>query len=429
MSHMGKLVARIRVTEAHAGGTAGSMSVPMRQKAGAIPARSLRATVLRGAAGVRQLRSVWRRLEREVAGDVQAFQTGEWNLAWVDVISRGNGDDRCMPLVVIVTDDGGAPVLLWPLMRERYPLGLKVISPLTDPYGQYADVLTVLEGRPLQEALDLALAALRRERVDLLRLRHVRDDASLAPFAREHFLSTGEDIGAPWLDLSPYATPEDLDRRYSRTQRRRRRRIRKKLEEHAGAPLVFRRVADREETCRHIGQALHHKRLWLQHKGRVSRALFRRETEDFLCRLAGASVSHEQGLELCLTVLEAGERALSWEIGLRYHGRHYAYITAHRPELTDLSVGRLHMDLSQKLAVMDGMKVFDLLVPNDAHKHSWSSHVEPVGNYYLPFTLRGAVGGHGYLRYMRPMVQRMYHALPEGMRQCLPGWKRLAGES
>jgi CelD/BcsL family acetyltransferase involved in cellulose biosynthesis len=63
---------------------------------------------------------------------------------------------------------------------------------------------------------------------------------------------------------------------------------------------------------------------------------------------------------------------VSHELGLRYRGRHCAFITGHDPELTNLSPARLHMDRSQRQALADGVSTFDLMVPGDPYKSSWS---------------------------------------------------------
>ncbi len=399
-------------------------AVSRRGRAHAVRAEveTMKCAILQSSEELARAAPAWRRLEERAPGDIQAFQTAEWGLAWAEAMGQDDTHE-CRPRVVMVTDATGEPLLVWPLMTENYPLGLKVISPLSDPFGQYADILTVLDGERLKQALNLAVNTLRKTNADLLRLRHVRSDSTLGLFARDHLHSTGEDIGAPWLDLTPFSRPEELDGRYNRTQRRRRRKIHKNLQRYFGAEPVFERVTDGGEIRHQVIQALRNKRLWLDEKGLVSRALFRRETVEFFCALARHSTSHEKGLEFCLTVLRVGDEALSWEIGMRYHGRHYAYLTAHKPELTDFSIGRLHMDLSQKLAIADGMKAFDLLVPNDPHKHSWSSHVEPVRNHFLPLTLRGFLAGHGYLRFARSLMRRTYYALPSRVRRILQEWK------
>jgi CelD/BcsL family acetyltransferase involved in cellulose biosynthesis len=304
-------------------------------------------------------------------------------------------------------------------MRVRYSLNVTVITWLSDPYGQYGDVITSLRGPALDDALATALAAISREGADLVRLKFVREDALIAPFLRRHFRQTGEAYGAPWLDLAPYATPDDLEKRYTRTQRRRRRKIYKKLEKHLGAGLCFRRVTDLGEMRAAIPVLLENKREWLRQRGLVSRAIFHDRAEEFLLSLVTEMGARDEGAECILTVLEAGGRQLSWELGFRWKGRHYAYLTAHRPELTDFSIGRLHMHLAQRLAVADGMRVFDLLVPAAPHKKSWSSDIAPVRNHFLPLTVRGRLLGQAYLCHLRPMIRDIYHRLPAGVRSFL----------
>ena len=126
-----------------------------------------------------------------------------------------------------------------------------------------------------------------------------------------------------------------------------------------------------------------------------------------------------EGPEFVLTAIEGAGRQLSWELGFRWKGRHYAYITAQAPDVRHLSIGRLHMYFSQAQAVADGMQVFDLLVPAAPHKKSWSSDVAPVRNHFLPLTLRGRLLGQAYLCHLRPMLREIYHRLPAGVRSFL----------
>ena len=365
-----------------------------------------------------ELQAEWAWLSRHGGRDTQLFQSATWNNAWIEAF-HGIENRRCKPLVIVVRNARGAPVLIWPLKRVRYSMRLTVLTWLSDPYGQYGDVMTTLSGRELEEALTLALDAITREGADLVRLKFVREDAAIAPFLKKHFRQTSETYGAPWLDLSPYATPEELEQRYTRTQRRRRRKIRKRLERHLGVEPVFRRITDPREIRQAIPQLLEHKRNWLREKGLVSRALFNDRAEGFLHRLAEHMAASTDGTEFVLTAMEANGRQLSWELGFRWKGRHFAYITAQLPELRPLSIGRLHMHHSQRQAVADGMRAFDLLIPAAPHKKSWSSGVAPVHNHFLPLTLRGRLLGQAYLCHLRPMLRDIYHRLPAGVRSFL----------
>ena len=70
------------------------------------------------------------------------------------------------------------------------------------------------------------------------------------------------------------------------------------------------------------------------------------------------------------------------------------------------------MDLSQRHCIRQGLKRFDLMVPNDQHKQSWSSDFAETADYYLPMTAIGRLYGKAYLRTVRPVVRRLYYRMP-----------------
>ncbi len=369
-------------------------------------------------AGVEALEADWRRLEEAGGRDIHAFQSFDWCHAWGATFLAGDGMQE--PFVVVVRR-GGRIVLLWPMMRCR--LGpLLALSWLSDPFSQYGDVLSTLCGAALEEALDAAWARVQAEaKVDIVRLRHVRADATIAPWLERTFRRAAWADGAPWMDLRRFADEAAYERRYSRTQKRRRKKIEKRLEKACGGPVFFSLVAPEEGLKGQIAALIGAKRAWLAARGLYSRPLGNPRLEDFLCRLpAGGGGA---GLRLVVSRMAAGGRDVSWELGFRYKGRHYGYVTAHDGALTHLSPGRLHMDFSQKRALGDGMAVFDLLVPVAAHKESWSSAVEPVCDHFRPLTLAGRILGQGYLLHLRPALRRLYQGAPEALRRRirLPG--------
>jgi CelD/BcsL family acetyltransferase involved in cellulose biosynthesis len=122
---------------------------------------------------------------------------------------------------------------------------------------------------------------------------------------------------------------------------------------------------------------------------------------------------------LVTSLLTAGGRPISWDIGLRFKDRHCGFITAHDTSLTDCSPARLHMDLAQRRAIADGMKTFDLMVPNDPHKESWSSGAMPVHDFYAPVSALGQLYGRVYLSGLRPVLRYAYYNAPPSLRPLL----------
>ena len=74
------------------------------------------------------------------------------------------------------------------------------------------------------------------------------------------------------------------------------------------------------------------------------------------------------------------------------------------------------MDMSQRQAIRDGMQVFDLMIPGDPHKQSWSNGRMAVHEFHAPLSMAGGLYGHIYLSLLRPIVRRLYHSAPSAIR-------------
>jgi len=356
--------------------------------------------------GLERLADDWRELHQSCAHSAGIFQSAEWCLSWARFYMKPeHGAEPC----VITGYQDGALVFLWPLMKVRSG-PFTILRWLIDPFAQYGDIL-VRSGTDARPWCRNAMEFLRRLKgIDCLRLRHVRADAAIHPFLSEQFHAAGETDEAPFLDLTAYPTEAAYDKRYSREQRKRRNKIRKSLE--AMGPVEFRVLPPGSAMDRAMEQAITQKRRWLAERGLYSKPLACSYLEPFLrdlSRNAGA-------ISLVTSCLTAGNRPISWEIGLRCGKTHFGFITAHDTDLTDASPARLHMDLSQRQALRDGMQIFDLMIPGDPHKQSWSSGRVAVHEFHAPLSMAGMIYGHGYISLLRPIVRRFYHSAPAAIR-------------
>jgi CelD/BcsL family acetyltransferase involved in cellulose biosynthesis len=356
--------------------------------------------------GLRHLEKHWRALEANTETPATVFQSFDWVSAWCETYATG---DDGADIHVLVGYAGHKLVFLWPLaVQQRW--GVRLLCWLTQPFGQYGDVLCA-KGEDANLWIKAALTYLKTSKAaDLLWLRHVRDDAAIAPIAKAQFKSAHLHEKAPYLDLTAFASEADYENRYTGSQRKRRKKIRKALEDMG--PVSFTALppgAPRESA---IAEALAEKNKWLGGRGRINVAIGCPRHRAFLNRLAsGAS----DALQMSLTEIKAGDRPISWEISFRFGGTHYAYITSHVNALTDLSPGRLHFDLSQRACLADGLKTYDLMVPYDPHKESWSSGMVAVDDYFMPLSRRGRLAGFGYMDLMRPLLRKAYYRMPKSL--------------
>lgn len=372
---------------------------------GSIPATA-HLTLVTSLTGLRALEQDWRALETNALGNPSVFQSYAWISTWCAIYC---GDTSGADIHIFAGYDRNRLVFLWPLMLRRRA-GLNVLGWLTEPFGQYGDVICAKD-QNAQVWVNNALRFIRRLKgIDILRLRHVRADSVLASSAAHELINAHLDEKAPYLDLTTFATEADYENRYTGTQRKRRKKIRKHLEELG--EVSFTRLPLGTLSDKAIAEAMAEKNKWLAERGRINQIMGCPRHTEFLRALSRVS---PQAVEMVVTEMKAGDRPVSWEISFRFAGTHFAYITSHANDLTDLSPGRLHFDFSQRACLADGMKAFDLMVPYDAHKESWSSACMPTQDYYIPLSTAGSVAGRLYLSHIRPMLRSLYYRIPQSV--------------
>jgi CelD/BcsL family acetyltransferase involved in cellulose biosynthesis len=381
----------------------GAITKARKAVSGSLPATS-HLSLVSSLANLRALQDDWRKLEMNSAKSPSVFQSFDWVMAWSDTYANAPDGPE---LHLLVGYDKGELVFVWPLMKTRR-FGVATLVWLTDPFGQYGDILCQKDQCPNHWMSNATTFMKRLKGIDLLHLRHVRDDANMGTRAKELLRDARTPERAPWLDLSQFADEAAYDARYTGSQRKRRKKIRKHIEELG--TVDFKLLPSGILADAAIDKAIAEKNQWLSERGRLNRVLGCPGHAKFLKNLSrqfGGTV------EVIVSELSAGGKPVSWEIGFRSGKTHFGYITSHVNALTDLSPGRLHMDLSQRASLNDGMERFDLMVPYDAHKESWSSASESTKDYFLPFSSAGWMVGHGYLQTMRPIVRKLYYsALP-----------------
>jgi CelD/BcsL family acetyltransferase involved in cellulose biosynthesis len=361
------------------------------------------------------LEAGWRSLEKSSQGETNVFQSFDWVSSWASVYAIS---DRHTEIIILAGFQESQLVFVWPLMKTT-SWGIRSLVWLTEPSCQYGDIL-IDKRQPSQIWIDAALRMIKQlKHIDIVRLRHVRDDANISDFATSSFSDGHVTERAPFLDLSLYMDDAAYEARYSSTQRKRRKKIRKSLEDIG--PVQFTSMPPGAMADKATAHAISEKNQWLKQRGRMNLILRCPLHLEFLRRLSRVANGE---VEVVTTELTANSLPISWEIAFRYRNTHFAYITSHMNEHTDLSPGRLHMDMSQRKAIADGQSRFDLMVPYDAHKESWSSGMVGTNDYFLAMNLRGKLYGTVYLRYIRPLIRHIYYKLPQGF---LKGLQRLAG--
>ncbi len=354
-----------------------------------------------------QFETSWRNLEEHAAKSSNVFQSYDWCMNWAQTCTVGND---CYGIHIVTVSRNNKCLLIWPMMTSCSG-PFHILNWLSEPYSQYGDVLAADDDN-LQAVLDLAWQQLQTHPVaDSIRFRHVRKDATVAPFLDKHARHDSHVDYAPFLEIEKFPTEAAYDSRYTKSQRRRRKRIRKNLEQFGD--VSFQSNTSGASFLQTLKSAITEKRTWLSQRGLYSKPVMSCELEPFFASLARNSKT----VTTIASQLDAGDRQVSYEIGLRYKNHHFGYITAHVASLTDASPGRLHMDLSQRAAINDGMNAFDLMVPADPHKKTWSSNSVQTRDYFTHLNTRGAIYTAAYLKAIRPCVRWLYLKAPTTIRR------------
>ena len=170
----------------------------------------------------------WRALELAGTKPHGVFQTFDWVRNWTNAYSGPQQSP-----VIVTGHRYGKLAFALPLMQIQAGPAT-VLRWLSEPLAQYGDIL-VAPGEDTTAWCDAATQFLRDQRVgDIIWLRHVRDDAAIRNYAETNFHDAKLAERAPWLDLSAFTSEAGYDARYSSSQRKRRKKIRKSLEDDFG---------------------------------------------------------------------------------------------------------------------------------------------------------------------------------------------------
>jgi CelD/BcsL family acetyltransferase involved in cellulose biosynthesis len=348
--------------------------------------------------GFDRLEQDWNGLFERAGRGPHVFQTFNWNWHWANHYLTTAAGKTPTKLAIVTVYRRGRLVLLWPLVAERFA-GLKILRWMGEPVSQYGDALiddvhdkAALLRRALQRLHD-KLAP------DVIFMRKVRADATIAAHLTELGMSVTDRGRAPNVDLASAPDFAAYEQRYSGKARKNRRRLMRRLNEEGAVSFERHRSgASAEKAAR---DAIELKRAWLKATGRISPALADQRYTDFF-----AEVAHGRGRPAgCeLSVLRLDGQTAGVAIDVTSKGHRAAHIIVHDRRFDRLSAGTLLFEHWVRTAAGDRIPTFDLLAPAYAYKSEWADGMIDVGDFACGLTLRGRTFVRLYLR-LRPKMK------------------------
>jgi CelD/BcsL family acetyltransferase involved in cellulose biosynthesis len=389
-----------------AGGTTGAEAVPA----------PLTFDLITERAAFDALEADWNALFARAGRSTQVFLTFNWNWHWANhYLASAPGGIAGLNLAVVTARRAGRLVMVWPLVSERVR-GITQIFWMGEPVSQYGDVLI--------DDMDDQLEAMRagwqflksHAKGDIVRLRRVRADATVAPLIAEIGALASNQQTAPFLDLASAKSFTDYEQRYSAKARRNRRRHLRRLEEQSEVTFTRQRGG---AVARELAvEALKHKAAWLADRGLVSHAISDQRMSRFFADAAEAA-SHP--VDCVVSSLKANGETAALDVSFACKGRLVVHVIVFNLKHEKAGVGSLLLEQCIRDAFSEGMTTLDMMAPGDNYKLDWADASVEVTDWSRPLTIAGHTYARIYLGLVRGKVKKAMAAMPQSLRRLVSG--------
>lgn len=277
-------------------------------------------------------------------------------------------------------------------------LGLKFAEMAGEPYIQYNDMIK--NGtQPVDNFLDYFTKYLKTNRVDVLHLHNVRRDAHIFDYCQANGVILQQKM-APFLNMSNYA---DFDGYLNSLSKQSRYAYKKLFRTH---DCEYNLYVDEQISPELIEYILAQKASQLDLRGETSR-LFADQAK--IAQLATKLSTPSADYKTYVSTFEINGVIASSSVFFIKNNKVYFYILAMDDDFAKLSPGNHIVLKNIETAFGLNCQVFDFLAPNDVYKLKWSrGDAMPVYDILLPITTKGYIVGFGYLKYIRPVLKKVY---------------------
>lgn len=369
-----------------------------------------------------QLRYHWKQIERLNEGHPIYFQSFEWCSNW---LKTNFGDDERngtrQPLITVVSNAFGKPILIAPMMVTELPIGIRVLSMVSYPLSQYSEILADFSRLPNGNLEGFLKRIVVESKADVLLFKNTPTNSLLSKMLSRVGVREAGHQGALYLDLSGFddwdAYTASLPQRTRKERRRRRNRL-----ERQGVIEHLVHQGNSPAFAEQVEQAIFMKHEWLRQTGRHSAPLADDRTRDFLMKLPWndhneGAVAHE---------LRVDGKAAAIEIGMVQAGRYYSFLGAFDWELRHLSPGKVQIEAAQRWCKENGIEIFDFLGDYAEYKRNWTNARLELENISVPITLKGLIYSHAWLVGLRPALKSVQGKISARNRRALHRLAKLA---
>ncbi len=376
---------------------------------------------------LRSLKHDWQALEKASQESFDYFQSYDWCANWAESFLDEKGKSEDYALSIYVLRDSEDMIMLWPFMISVAGFGgVTLQEPLTDPLGQYANVLVDRERVSVKLGREVWNAVKADRQADAIVLNHFSHGGFLAQIVEREGVEESVSQVSSILDYSKISQWDQYIKGWSKSQRKQQSRARKKLEALGSVKLEV-LYHDDPAFSAAVSRAVRLKRIWLKETNRQSQMLFVDESEQFLMRLGSTLTDDPKNQGPLVFMLTVGGNPIAFEIGLLRNNHYYSYLGVIDLAYKDYSPGKVQIEMAQKWAFEQGYDCFDFLSDPSDYKSSWSNRTEKMHTRYFPLSYLGAGYCNMWKARMRPALKKIYHHASPNVRKSLNRLLKLAG--
>ncbi len=377
--------------------------------------------------GMAAIEGEWKHLEQTCAQPFIYFQSYDWCYGWCREKLDSSGSALMPAMRIYTLRRDGELVFVMPMMVRRSRAGLKCLTFLTEPHGQYGNVICDSARLPAPVAGKFWNWLEKNAAVDVINLNQYPSDSCLADMVGEAGFAENSIKHASVLDLDAFPSWQDYQEFLGAKTRKKRNRLRRKLE-NRGELSFHVYFGGTDEYRDNVALALEFKKVWLRETGRRAAVLSQDFTKRFLSRLPGTPGSDSYPPEGALVfVLALDGRPIAIEIGTCLNRHYYSYLGAFDWSLRNLSPGKVQMELTQEWSKNAGLGKFDLLGDPADYKSEWVNDEHALESRSICLGVRGYAYAALWKANVRPAVRSLFNGMNSRVRANLLGLMAMPG--
>lgn len=350
----------------------------------------------------------WKSLERNHCEPYSYFQSYDWCYQWCKIYGQQIDGNSAQDIKIYVLRRNGELIMVWPMMIAKSRAGIRNLTFLTEPHGQYGNV--ILNRRLFSTDVGKRVwnHIRTQTKADAITLDQYPKSSMLCGIVDGQGYVENSRKYSSVLSLTAFETWDDYRASLPRKLRKQRNQRHNKLakqgnvdyEVHYGGSEKYRELVD---------LALRWKVEWLSATGRRATVLSMDTTKTFLSNLNGNQDTIPNGVVLGALTLDG--KPIGIEIGMCLAGHYYSFLGAFDWQHRKLSPGKMQIEFAQKWAKEAGLEKFDFLGDPADYKSTWTDSKTELESQSFPITVRGYFYCVVWKAYLRPLARATFNKM------------------